>query len=407
MLPTNKLKDYKEENYQEMIKGIPKLFNFYIKLFLPLFPFLLITEELQASPPAEDEIHVLTKDKIIPVNSFELKQAERLFYGLLPITREAPACADCHYTSYIDTLNWNPSAFDIAITFAGKSIEDLMKVINKPVGKKMAEVHSGYDISEEQAILLQAYLEKLNKQEVPARKPVINNLFLFILINLIGLGATIDLLFTRKIQYKALHFVLILGTAIYVSKTIIVEGIAIGRQENYAPIQPIKFSHKMHTGDNKIDCQYCHNLAEQSKSAGIPSANVCMNCHVLIVEGTLTGKFEINKISEALLNLTPIEWVKVHNLPDHVFFSHAQHAGAGKLDCAECHEGVETMNVIQQVNDLSMGWCLDCHRTRKVDFENNEYFTLFEEYYNKIKQGIIDSVLVENIGGTNCMKCHY
>jgi hypothetical protein len=227
------------------------------------------------------------------------------------------------------------------------------------------------------------------------------------LINLIGLAATIDLLFAKKIPYRAIHLILILGAAVYISKEMIVEGIHIGRQQNYAPLQPIKFSHKIHAGDNNIDCQYCHNLAERSKSAGIPSANVCMNCHVLIVEGTLSGKFEINKITEAQANMDPIEWIRVHNLPDHVFFSHAQHVGAGKLDCAECHGKVEEMDVVYQVNDLSMGWCLDCHRTRKVDFKNNEYYTLFEELHKDIERGIIDSVLMEDIGGTNCMKCHY
>jgi hypothetical protein len=132
-----------------------------------------------------------------------------------------------------------------------------------------------------------------------------------------------------------------------------------------------------------------------------------MNCHVLIVEGTKSGKFEISKIAAAQESMTPIEWIKVHNLPDHVFFSHAQHVGAGKLDCAECHGLVEEMDIVRQDNTLSMGWCLDCHRTQKVDFENNAYYTVFEEYHRKIVEGEIDSVLVEDIGGSNCMKCHY
>ncbi len=390
-----------------MTKELPKLFYTYISIILFCTTLLFVNANLQAEEHSDKKIHVYTKDKVIPLNDFQLKKAERLFYGLIPVTKGVPACADCHYTNYIDTINWNPSAFDISKTFAGKNIEDLMKVLNKPAGKKLMEAHSGYEISEEQAILLQAYLEKLNTQEIPGRKPIINNLLLFILINLLGLGATIDFLFTKKIPYRAIHLVLILTAVIYIFREMIVEGIKIGRQENYAPSQPIKFSHKIHAGDNKIDCEYCHNLAERSKSAGIPSANVCMNCHVLIVEGTLSGKFEINKISEAQINMTPIEWVKVHNLPDHVFFSHAQHVGAGKLDCAECHGQVENMDLATQVHALSMGWCLDCHRTRKVDFENNEYYTLFEEYHKNIEEGIIDSVLVEDIGGTNCMKCHY
>jgi len=390
-----------------MTQESPKKFNPFIITILFCTIFLFVNTELQAEEHSDTKIYVYEKDKAIPVNAFQLKKAERLFYGLIPVTKGAPACADCHYTNYIDTINWNPSAFDISKTFTGKNIEEIIKVLNNPTGKKLIEAHSGYEISEEQAFLLQAYLEKLNKQEKPKRKPIVNHLFLFILFNLLGLGATIDLLFTKKIPFRAIHLVIIMAAVIYIFKEMIVEGINIGRQENYAPTQPIKFSHKIHAGDNKIDCQYCHNLAERSKSAGIPSANVCMNCHVLIVEGTLSGKFEINKISKAQDNNTPIEWVKVHNLPDYVFFSHAQHVGAGKLDCAECHGQVENMDVIKHVEDLSMGWCLDCHRTRKVNFENNEYYTLFEEYHKNIEAGIIDSVLVEDIGGTNCMKCHY
>jgi hypothetical protein len=308
---------------------------------------------------------------------------------------------------YIDTINWNPSGYDIAASYAGKNADDLLKVINEPVGKKMPEVHAGYDITLEQAVLLQAYLEKLNSKGLPLRKPVINNLLLFILINIIGIAATIDVLFTKKIPYRVIHLLLILGAAIYISRTLVVEALRTGIQTDYAPTQPIKFSHKIHAGDNKIDCQYCHNLAETGKSAGIPSANVCMNCHLLIVEGTLSGKFEISKIASAQENMTPIEWIRVHNLPDHVFFSHAQHVGAGNLDCAECHGVVEEMDMIYQANTLSMGWCLDCHRTRKVDFENNAYYAIFEDYHRRIVQGEIDSVLVEDIGGTNCMKCHY
>ncbi len=104
----------------------------------------------------------------------------------------------------------------------------------------------------------------------------------------------------------------------------------------------------------------------------------------------------------------PVEWVRVHRLPDYVFFSHAQHVGAGKLDCTECHGVVEEMDVLQQFSDLSMGWCIDCHRTRKVDFLDNDYYPeTFREYHEKIASGLIDSVTVEQIGGTDCMKCHY
>ncbi len=388
---------------EEIIISFLKKIYTYTIVFLFCFHYTSSASEEES----EKKIIVRAADTVLHVNTFDQKKAERLFYGLIPINKGVPACADCHYLNYIDTINWNPSAYDIAGTFAGKNIEDLMQVVNKPVGKKITEVHIGYNITQEQAILLQAYLEKLNKEVLPFRKPKRTNLLLFILINIIGLAATIDLIFTHKIRFKAVHLIVILAAAIYVMRIVVIEAINIGRQHNYAPLQPIKFSHKIHAGNNRIDCEYCHYLAEQSKSSGIPPASLCLNCHVLVVEGSNSGKFEIAKISRAIESGTPIEWIRVHNLPDYVFFSHAQHVNIGKLACEECHGPVEEMTVIYQYSDLSMGWCLDCHRTRKVDFENNAYYALFEEYHDKLKEGIIDSVLVKDIGGVNCMKCHY
>ena len=362
---------------------------------------------LKADSKNNDEILVFSKDTVYQMGSFDLKKAERLFYGLIPITKGTQSCAECHYLQYTDTLNWNPSGFDIAKSYSGRPIEDLLKVLNRPNGKKMKEVHAGYEITEKQAVLLQAYIEKLNAIHGPEKKPLVNNLFLFILINILGLAFTIDLLFTHKIPYRAIHLIIIVGAAVFILRTLVVEGINIGRQQNYAPQQPIKFSHKVHAGQNQIDCEYCHHLAEHGKSAGIPSSDLCMNCHQIVIEGTHSGRFEIRKISEAIENITSVEWIRIHNLPDYVFFSHAQHVGAGKLDCEECHGPVDEMDVIYQYSDLSMGWCLECHRTRGVDFEHNAYYELFEAYHEELETGKIDSVLVTDIGGTNCMKCHY
>ncbi|MBN2349552.1 MAG: cytochrome c3 family protein [Bacteroidales bacterium] len=341
------------------------------------------------------------------LNAFSLKKGERLFYGLISLGENMPSCASCHYTAYTDTLNWNPSAYDIAGSYSSKSIEELRMVLMEPGGKKMTEVHAGYNLNDEQVELIHAFFINLNESQAPPKKPVINNLFIFILLHIIILLAVIDLFFTKKIKFKAVHLVVILAGTIWITKTVVVESIAVGRQKNYAPLQPIKFSHKVHAGTNGTDCFYCHNIAERSKTAGIPSANVCMNCHIIVREGTNSGKFEINKILTAYDNNMPIEWIKIHNLPDHVFFSHAQHVGAGKLDCAECHGTIKEMDVVHQVNDLSMGWCLDCHRTRKVQFVENEYYETFKDYHAQIVSGQMDSLLVAQIGGTNCMKCHY
>jgi hypothetical protein len=173
------------------------------------------------------------------------------------------------------------------------------------------------------------------------------------------------------------------------------------------PDQPIKFSHKVHAGQNGTDCIYCHSSAPDSKSAGIPPVNVCMNCHLIVRNGTRSGSMEISKIIKAYDERVPIKWVKVHNLPDHVFFSHAQHVGAGGVECQTCHGKVQDNDVITEVSDLSMGWCIECHRTTKVNFRGNLFYSDYKELAEKLKKGEIDSVTVDLIGGIECMKCHY
>jgi len=183
--------------------------------------------------------------------------------------------------------------------------------------------------------------------------------------------------------------------------------INLGRSQNYAPDQPIKFSHKVHAGDNQIDCKYCHHTAEFGKSAGIPAMELCMNCHVLVREGTNSGKFEIAKVIDANETKKPVEWVRLHNLPDHVFFSHAQHVGVGKVDCKQCHGAVEEMDIMKQTSDLSMGWCINCHRDTKVNFKDNAYYDNYMKLHDELKGGGIDTIRAVNIGANDCMRCHY
>lgn len=194
----------------------------------------------------------------------------------------------------------------------------------------------------------------------------------------------------------------------------------IGVYNGYEPEQPIKFSHKLHAGDNGIDCNYCHTSASFSKSAGIPSPNLCMNCHTYIQEGPQYGKEEIAKIYDALDfdpvtktygdNQKPIKWVKVHNLPDHVYFNHSQHVTVGKIACQKCHGDVETYTVGKQSEDLTMGWCIDCHRETKVQMDGNEYY---DEIHKRLpedlkKQYLEDgTITVSELGGMECAKCHY
>lgn len=192
----------------------------------------------------------------------------------------------------------------------------------------------------------------------------------------------------------------------------------IGVYEGYAPEQPIKFSHKLHAGENQISCQYCHSGVEKSKHANIPSANVCMNCHMYIQEGPTYGKEEIGKIYAALdynpetrtygPNQKPIEWVRVHSLPDHAYFNHSQHVKVGKIECTQCHGQVDTMTVLHQNSPLTMGWCIDCHRKTEVDFENNGYYAeLHKEFVNDPKYKKGDKFTISKIGGLECSKCHY
>ena len=200
--------------------------------------------------------------------------------------------------------------------------------------------------------------------------------------------------------------VLLIGISVH-SVMAMQESQLLGRTKNYAPDQPIKFSHQVHAGQNKTDCNYCHSSATYSKSAGIPSSNLCMNCHGVVKTGTRSGKFEINKIYRAEKTGQSIQWIRIHKLPDHAFFSHAQHANAGKVACQTCHGKVEEMDVMSQFSDLSMGWCIDCHRQSKVNFENNHYYDSYKKLQDDLKSGKIDKVTVENIGGLDCMKCHY
>ena len=193
--------------------------------------------------------------------------------------------------------------------------------------------------------------------------------------------------------------------------------IRLGRQKGYQPTQPIRFSHQLHAGKHKIDCQYCHTSAAKGKTSGIPSLNTCMNCHKAVQQGPVYGKDEIAKIYDAVgwdvdkkaytRPAKPVEWVRIHNLPDHVYFNHSQHVVAGKVACQTCHGPVQTMAEVYQFAPLSMGWCVNCHRQTEVQFASNNYYNTYEKLHEDLKNHKIDKVTVEKIGGTECAKCHY
>lgn len=189
-------------------------------------------------------------------------------------------------------------------------------------------------------------------------------------------------------------FVLIIGKACIDSL------VGIGISQGYAPTQPIAFSHKLHAGEYKIGCNYCHTGVYKSKSASIPSANICMNCHNAIKQESP----EIQKIYKAISSGRPIEWVRVHNLPDLANFNHATHAKVGGIECKNCHGPIETMEVVQQYSPLTMGWCINCHRETAVNGKDNHYYDALMASHAKNSK---EPMKVKDIGGLECSKCHY
>jgi cytochrome c551/c552 len=243
--------------------------------------------------------------------------------------------------------------------------------------------------------------------------------------------------FYKNKAYIALFSVLMfLVGGYYVTKG----AIDFGRQKKYQPEQPIYYSHKVHAGINQINCLYCHGAAMEGRHAAIPSTNVCMNCHKTIntyekgpklftEDGEeINGTAQIEKLYSYAgfdpknanawdpSKSKPIPWTQIHNLPDHVYFNHSQHIKAGKVQCQTCHGEVTNMDEVSQFSELSMGWCINCHRNTKVDFYNvdttgkktgNKFYSIYEKFHNDIKSGKMDSVTVKDIGGLECQKCHY
>ena len=198
----------------------------------------------------------------------------------------------------------------------------------------------------------------------------------------------------------------------------------VGVNQGYQPVQPIHFSHKIHAGDNGVDCKYCHSSARVSKTSGIPSLNVCMNCHKSIYEynGETTPEHskefydgEIKKLyaaagwDDAAQKYTgetqPVKWVRIHNLPDFVYFNHSQHVTVAGVECQTCHGEIQEMEVVEQFAPLTMGWCIDCHRTTDVNMKDNAYYENIHEQLAK-KYGV-DQVTEAQMGGLECGKCHY
>jgi cytochrome c2 len=186
----------------------------------------------------------------------------------------------------------------------------------------------------------------------------------------------------------------------------------------YQPVQPIKFPHDLHAGVMKIECQYCHAGAYKSKNATIPSLNVCMNCHKTIDRrmAATAPSTEIAKIYDALgydsktqkydsTKARPVQWIRIHNLPDLAYFNHSQHTKVGGLKCQTCHGPVETMQEVYQYSPLTMKWCIQCHKRTEVNYKGNAYYDKMIQVHDMIKRG--EKVTAATLGGIECGKCHY
>jgi mono/diheme cytochrome c family protein len=212
--------------------------------------------------------------------------------------------------------------------------------------------------------------------------------------------------FDGLIKSKPFIFIIVFLFAAITFKVVINNLFAVGVQIGYSPKQPIAFSHKLHAGQYEIDCNYCHTGVNKSKSANIPSPNICMNCHSSIQNvGGKTGMSpEIQKIYAAIENDKPIEWVRIHNLPDLAYFNHSQHVKVGGVECQTCHGPIQEMEVVKQQSLLTMGWCIDCHRKTDVNTKGNAYYDKLVELHGEESK---DALKVEDIGGIECSKCHY
>lgn len=207
--------------------------------------------------------------------------------------------------------------------------------------------------------------------------------------------------------FKSDMFVLIVTALVValVAKTALDGLYSVGLQQGYAPTQPIAYSHALHAGTLEIECQYCHTGVEIGRSANIPSANICMNCHTHVqnIQGEEGVSPEIQKIYDAVDNNQPIEWVRVHNLPDLAYFNHSQHVVVGEIECQTCHGPIQEMEVVGQHSALTMGWCIDCHRETEITTEGNAYYDKLVQIHSDSK----DALKVKDIGGLECAKCHY
>ena len=184
---------------------------------------------------------------------------------------------------------------------------------------------------------------------------------------------------------------------------VILQARQIGFNQGYAPDQPVAFSHKLHAGDLKMDCQYCHFGADKGRHAGVPPTGLCLNCHSKVK----TTSPEIKKLQKAVDSGENIQWVKVNHLADFAYFNHAQHVNVAGVSCQKCHGAVETMEVYYQKEKLSMGWCINCHRDNGIAPPKDHDEMM--KSYRDTQEGYPSGAHLRKgyRAGGDCSKCHY
>jgi cytochrome c2 len=362
--------------------------------------------------------------------------------------RIGPALANVYERRSIEWLNSWIKNSQAMIASGDETAVQLWEEYNKTV-------MPAYPFSDDEVMELIAYIKAETEKGPPVEEvatvaaaeggdvgPSVSTSYLFaiiiILIVVLGLALTALIIATRTLskylkdqkgldeadqevveqKFDILAFAKsnsFLGSVVFVFtllvlKTLIDGAFTIGVQQGYQPTQPIAFSHKLHAGQYEIDCQYCHTGVRKAKSANIPSPNICMNCHTQIKPESE----EIQKIYAAIdydydtktygTNTKPIEWVRVHNLPDLAYFNHSQHVKVGGLECETCHGPIEEMEVVYQYSNLTMGWCINCHRETEVNTKGNDYYNKLVKLHSEKSK---EPMKVEDIGGLECSKCHY
>lgn len=342
------------------------------------------------------EITVNQKDSIIL-----LKTGEKLFRQKPDSLQLQLACIHCHYLVVPDTFSLNPAANELIATAQNLTSSEFTELITDPLGSdRLMDAHQYSNLNAEELQALQFYLSVMQAKTTKERTCPDVNSILFLAGLLFLILTIIEYSRRKNLVNKTVRRIVFATGLTLCGWVTIAEARLIGNSLNYEPDQPIRFSHLVHAGENKLDCKFCHASAEHAAIAGIPSTRQCYFCHFQIREGSLAGEFELKKVLTAWELKKPIEWTRVCNLPDHVKFDHSAHVKSANIECKFCHGQVEIKHRIKQENSMTMKWCLDCH--------NRSYINLIKsEYYINISPVYSDSVLFSKIGGNDCITCHF